>query len=479
VESTLESRDISRGSKHQSGCSAVLQSVIVKIFIILLNVATGILTARALRPFGRGELAAIILWNVLFANAFTFGIPSALTYQLQKRNDLRSEFAGAALLLTAITSLIAIIIAATGLPHWIPQYSSTIIFFSRLFLFNVPLFAASLVGRAALESEGDFTTSNFSLLLNPFLTLTALVTLWFLHNITPVTAAWAYVGGGVLPCLMILTRVIDRFHPNLRSFRQSSTLILFYGIRSYGIDLCGTMSFYVDQVLVIHLLQSDTMGAYVVALSLSRMLNSFHAAVIMVLFPNMISRSHDMVFSLTGRAVRITTFFTTVTGIFVALLGPAIVVILYGPAYKSATGIIRILLVEVILSGIAQLLSQAFMALGRPGAVTVFQVSGLMLSVPLLIVLVPRYGIHGAAFAILSSTVIRLIAIIVAFRPLLHMPCPAILISREDWPLVLSIPHMIVSRFNQLTDSQSSIFGKVRSNGNGHLEHVVSENIIL
>jgi O-antigen/teichoic acid export membrane protein len=305
------------------------------------------------------------------------------------------------------------------------------------------------------------------------------VTLWFLHNITPVTAAWAYVGGGVLPCLMILTRVIDRFHPNLRSFRQSSTLILFYGIRSYGIDLCGTMSFYVDQVLVIHLLQSDTMGAYVVALSLSRMLNSFHAAVIMVLFPNMISRSHDMVFSLTGRAVRITTFFTTVTGIFVALLGPAIVVILYGPAYKSATGIIRILLVEVILSGIAQLLSQAFMALGRPGAVTVFQVSGLMLSVPLLIVLVPRYGIHGAAFAILSSTVIRLIAIIVAFRPLLHMPCPAILISREDWPLVLSIPHMIVSRFNQLTDSQSSIFGKVRSNGNGHLEHVVSENIIL
>jgi O-antigen/teichoic acid export membrane protein len=443
----------------QSGLSALLQSVVVKVLIIFLNAATGILSARALRPSGRGELAAIILWNVLFANAFTFGVPSALTYQLKKRIDLRSEFAGAALLLSLLTSLLAMSIAVLGLPHWIPQYSATVIFFSRLFLLNVPLFAASLVGRAALESDGDFTTSNLSLLLTPLLTLMLLGGFCFAHHMTPVHAAWAYVVGGVPSCILILRRVHSRFHPTLRSLHVSTRLLLFYGLRSYGIDLCGTMSFYVDQVLVVHLLQSDIMGAYVVALSLSRMLNAFHTAAVMVLFPNLISKPTDVIHALTGRAVRITTFVTAAAGLFVALLGPRLVTFLYGSAYRSATGIVRILLLEVILSGIALLLSQAFMALGRPGTVTVFQISGLLLTIPLLILLVPRYGIHGAALAILFSTVIRLLAVMFSFRPLLHMPCPSILLTREDWALMSATVNSTWSNFRKSSPSPSESLG--------------------
>jgi O-antigen/teichoic acid export membrane protein len=429
---------VKRTTTRQSSISALLQSVAAKVLIILLNAATGILSARALQPSGRGELAAIILWNVLFANAFTFGIPSALTFQLKKRIDLRSEFAGSALLLSSITSALAILIAWLGLPHWIPQYSATVIFFSRLFLFNVPIFAATLVGRAALESDGDFTPSNLSLLLTPLLTLVGLAGLGLTHHFTPVNAAWAYVLGGVPSCLLILKRLFERFHPSLHLFPQSTSLLMLYGIRSYGIDLCGTMSFYVDQVLVVHLLQSGTMGAYVVALSLSRMLNAFHASVIMILFPKMVSKSRETIHSLTGRAVRITTFMTGAAGLVVALFGPQVVTLLYGSAYRGATGIVRILILEVILSGIVQVLSQAFMALGRPGTVTLFQVSGLLLTVPILIVLVPRYGIHGAALAILISTTLRLIAVMASFRPLLHMPCPRILLTREDARLILS-----------------------------------------
>ena len=37
------------------------------------------------------------------------------------------------------------------------------------------------------------------------------------------------------------------------------------------------------------------------------------------------------------------------------------------------------------------------MALNRPGVVTVFQGVGLSLSVPMMLWLIPRYGIYGAA----------------------------------------------------------------------------------
>ena len=67
-----------------SSVFAVIQSVAAKVMIIGINALTGIITARALRPEGRGELAAMILWPVFLASALSLGVPSALTFQLRR-----------------------------------------------------------------------------------------------------------------------------------------------------------------------------------------------------------------------------------------------------------------------------------------------------------------------------------------------------------------------------------------------------------
>lgn len=430
----------------QSSTVALLQSVMAKILIVVLNAATGVVSARALQPAGRGELATIILWNVLFANASTLGIPSALTYQLRHHPNNCSQLVGSSLLIGLATSVLAILTAAAGIPHWIPQYSASIIFFSRLFLLNIPLFAWTLIGRAALESNGDFKTSNLSLLLSPLCTLVALLVLLWIHQFTPVAAAWVYVGAGVPSCMIILWRVAKRFQPVLHSVATPTKLLIGYGLRSYGIDLCGTMSFYIDQVLVVHLLLPRMMGAYVVALSLSRMLNGFHAAVVMVLFPKIISKPATTILDLTGRAVRITTVLTASCGLFIAILGPSLLLILYGRDYQGAGTVVRILVVEVILSGATLVLSQAFMALGRPGIITGFQTIGLLLNIPLLLFLVPRFGIEGAAIGLLVSTVARLTCVIWSFREVLNLSCPQLIADRRD---VSFMGHALRSAWNR------------------------------
>ncbi len=418
--------------RTQSSRLALLQSTGAKLFIILINAATGILSARALRATGRGELAAMILWNVLLANAFTFGVPSALTYRLRNCPERRSALVGAAFFLGGIASLLAILIGLIGMPHWIGQYSAEVIFFSRLFLLNIPIFAWSLIGRAAVESSGDFKTSNTSLAIAPLLTLVGLFALWQMHFFTPVSAAWMYVVTGIPSFGLILWRVVQAYRPTFQRLGESCRLLLSYGIRSYGIDLCGTMAFYVDQALVIHLLRPSMMGTYVVALSLSRMLNAFHTAVVMVLFPRIASQPVPVVLELTGQAVRSTTLLTATSGLFIVLLGPALVRLLYGPDYSDAGTVVRILVVEVVLSGVAQVLSQAFMALGRPGVVTTFQTLGLMLTVPLMLVLIPRFGVEGAAASLLLSTTARLLFVTVSFRSLLRVKCPRIVAGGAD-----------------------------------------------
>ena len=73
------------------------------------------------------------------------------------------------------------------------------------------------------------------------------------------------------------------------------------------------------------------------------------------------------------------------------------------------------------------------MALGRPGMVTLLQGLGLALSVPLMLLLIPRWGIAGAAASLLLSTCARFIFICVSFNLTLRVPFPRLMPDKSDW----------------------------------------------
>jgi O-antigen/teichoic acid export membrane protein len=162
------------------------------------------------------------------------------------------------------------------------------------------------------------------------------------------------------------------------------------------------------------------------------MLNAFHTAVVMVLFPRAVSRPATEVIEMTGRAVRMTTLLTSLCGVGIMVAGPHLLALLYGSEYRGAAAILRILVIEVILSGATQVLSQAFMALSRPGVVTALQTIGLLLTVPLMLVLVPRFGIAGAALSLLLSTCMRFAFVLASFSRFLDLPRPGLLPRRAD-----------------------------------------------
>jgi O-antigen/teichoic acid export membrane protein len=424
--------EAARRPRALGSVAAVVQSVGAKFFIIAINAATGILSARALQPAGRGELASMILWPIFLASALTFGLPSALTFRLRSNPEQLSRLLGAALVLATLTGLIGSVAGIIFMHAWIPQYSHQVIQFARLFVLNAPMTAVLMVGRAALESHGDFTASNKLLIIPPALTLFWLIGLWRVGLLTPVNAAIAYVVVGIPPFIWMLVRLWRTFQPSVESFMDSAGSLLSYGIRAYGIDLCGTMSMYIDQALVVRALAPQMMGTYVVALSLSRILNAFHASVVMVLFPKAVSQPRDVVREMTSRAARISTLLSALAGVGIVSFGPHLLSLLYGREYTGATAVLRILVLEVVLSGGTFVLSQAFMALERPGVLTALQVLGLLFTLPLMIILVPKLGIVGAGLALLASTTARLIFVLASFPVFLKMRVPNVLPKIED-----------------------------------------------
>lgn len=429
--------------RAQKGFRAVAQSIASKALILGLQAATGILTARELRPWGRGELAAMILWPLLVASVTTLGVPSSLIYFLRHRPEERDRLVTIGFLMAACLGVFAALATTVVLPLCLRQYSSLIVRAAEWFLITVPICSVTLAGRAVLEALHDFSGSNAIQILTPFATLSGLIIFLALHQLTPFTAAIAYIAASVPAFWLMAYRVrrvrIRPAHLEMPVVKR----ILGYGIRSYGIDLLGTLALYVDQVLVIGLLSPAAMGSYVVVLSLSRMLNLFQNSVVMVLFPKAAGRPVNEVVVMTGDSVRISGLVTALCGVLVCLAGPTLLRILYGSEYVAAAGVLRILVAEVVLSGATFVLAQAFMALDRPGVVTVLQAIGLSLSIPLMILLIPRYGIYGAAVSLLISTTARLIFVFAAFRVFLKTKPPSLLPSASDvrllWSSVLGL----------------------------------------
>ncbi len=416
----------------QSSTAAAIQTLLSRVLILAVNLATGIITARSLGAAGRGEQAAMILWSMFLANTVTLGLPSAIIYNFKARPYQKSELFAAALLLGTGLGFVASAIGILCIPFWLSQYSPNVVRAAQWFMLNAPIALVQLLVLAALEALGDFTASNQLRLMIPLITLMALIGLSAAGAITPFTSSLAYTLNGIPIFVWTLARLWRLLHPQWLGIGTAARQLVHYGLRSYGVDLLGALALQVDQVLVVSFLDPSAMGTYVVALSLARMLNVFQMATAAVLFPRAAACPIHEVIALTGQAARLTTALTSAMGLLIIALGPFLLQLLYGAEFVQATTVLYVLVIEAVISGATLVLAQSFMALGNPGIVTLLQAAGLALSLPLMIWLIPIFGLVGAGLALLASTSVRLLFTLSCYPLILKAPLPSLLITKQD-----------------------------------------------
>src|SRR5206468_9971101 len=107
VESAVVS--VSPPAAPGSGTKAVAHTLGSRILQQGLNAATGIITARALMPSGRGQLAAMILWSLFLAGLTTFGLPTSLIYFTKKRSESSPELIVSGLIMSILAGAITML----------------------------------------------------------------------------------------------------------------------------------------------------------------------------------------------------------------------------------------------------------------------------------------------------------------------------------------------------------------------------------
>src|SRR5260370_15289233 len=173
VESAVVS--VSTPAAQSSGTKAVAHTLGSRILQQGLNAATGIITARALMPSGRGQLAAMILWSLFLAGLTTFGLPTSLIYFTKRRPERSDDLIISGLAMSVAAGAVTMLAGIYFLPSWLHQYPAWVVTNARWFLILTPICSVTLFGRSVLEANGLFGKSNAQQLLVPFLTLIGLL----------------------------------------------------------------------------------------------------------------------------------------------------------------------------------------------------------------------------------------------------------------------------------------------------------------
>ena len=425
--------------RNQSGFITSLQGVLANVLVLVLNVLTGVITARLLGPSDKGVQAAIILWPGILISFANVGLHTALLYHIKKTEKSTGAFLSAAIVIGALTSGLAIIVGVAVVPHSLSNYSSEAVRISQLYMVFLPIAVLSNVYGSVTQARGDFRTYNGLLLLQPLVTLIVISCLVATGELTAFTAAFAFLCPSSVALLWLWLRTRHLYQISLGQVGQVYRKLLSYGLRSYSGDVLAICVSQLDKLIIVSLLTPASMGFYAVAYGLAKMLVVFEAAASSVLLPKMIGQPLEETLLLLGRTARLSTLVTLITACGLMLTGPLLIRLFYGNSFRNAVSIFWILAISSVISSLAGLLGRVFYALGRPEIMALRHLVSLVVIVPAMLILGTNYGVNGVAAAVLLEATVMLMLTLSAFPTILRIPVPRLWAPQDDLAYVSAL----------------------------------------
>jgi O-antigen/teichoic acid export membrane protein len=164
--------------------------------------------------------------------------------------------------------------------------------------------------------------------------------------------------------------------------------------------LAATLHLRIDQYLIAFLLGSPAQVAfYAIGVNLVSLLLKIPDATGTVLFPRLAASEQRDAHAATVRVCRNTIFLTALGVMALAVVAPVAIPILYGHRFDRAIRPMLILLPGALMMALYQILTRSFTSHARQEINIMAALIALCLNVGLNLLLIPRFGIEGAALA--------------------------------------------------------------------------------
>ncbi|HEX9991592.1 MAG TPA: oligosaccharide flippase family protein [Acidimicrobiales bacterium] len=357
-----------------------------------LGLITGPLVARAIGPVGRGEVASGTVFGTLAWQVLGLGLPWAVGRRVAAEpGRLRALLGNAARYCLVVTPL-AIALAWFLVEGPLDGLSTAAAVGAFVLIAVAPLNIFSNVQQAALVAEGALRPMSM-LRASPILFSAAVVIGCAITGTLSVgTYLAATIGAGLL-----VNALTWRFLPTRPRGAEPYRPLLWFGIRSAGGQLAAYGNSYLDQAILAVAVGPRQLGLYAVAATVASVPLSFGQALAARAFGDVGRASGADRWEQAGRYLRLALLVGVAASAAIALTGPFLVPLLFGRPFRGSVVPLLILLPGTAALGMGLTAMRILNAVDRPGASSIAEGSGFVVTAVGLAVAVPLAGIKGAA----------------------------------------------------------------------------------
>ena len=381
--------------------------------VYFLGLATGPMLARSLGPSGRGALAAVLVPGELLFIGLSLGLPSAAAYLVR-------TFDRSALLATSTIFGLLIGIPLVGLlwpflPNYYQTHGSAALFWSYLFLCTLPISVGANTALSLIWADGAGIRWNVWRLAPIAITAILTICLFVASRLTVWTALAATFIGTLSITALLFQKVFQ--WRSLRISLKALRCQLSFGSRVAIGNIADAVVARFDQALLVTMVSAAELGLYAVAVTSAAVSAPLAASIGLALFPEL--RRDESVGAKqrrTHRATYAVFLISSTTAILLAIFGPQILELLFGPAFAQASTPLRILLIGQIANDATAPFTARLLAANRPGTSSKASSAAAMITIAGLIILVPPFGIVGAALTTTISYVAKFVCIAYAVK---------------------------------------------------------------
>lgn len=396
----------------------IIHTFSFQVIGFFVGVGTSVIIARGLGPEGKGLFSLSMLifsFLVLFSN---FGLNQATTYFTGSKKYPASDILGSNTILTLLISIAAL-----------PVGLVLVFFFNEALFPGVP--QAYLLYALALFPIAYFFDLTSQVLLGlqriqPYNTLKFFTSVLYLVFLLIFFAFFSLsvpvaIITNIVAYALVAIALFFRARKEAGGVNFSLNFSYIKDAFSYGLKVYLANMFYLARpqinVFLLNIFLNPTaVGFYVTAFGLSEVMQWFSKSAATVLFPRVAAETDkDSLKRFTPIVARNIIFVTLIASLLLLLIGKWIITLLYSSEFLPSVAPFFVMLIGVVATAGWMIIHTDIFARGKPLINTYLFGASVALNTLLNLLLIPSFGIMGAAWSLTISYLFIFCATLIAY----------------------------------------------------------------
>jgi O-antigen/teichoic acid export membrane protein len=399
----IENLPFAHGIKTQATfVQNVISTFLVQLLQLFCLIAAAAIIARWLGPKGKGIIDLALLVPGMLSLFLSGGIGVANVYFAGTRRldtpiltENSVKFAIVSTILGAL--IVGVLITSGWLLVLVPGVGIWLIVLATV---GLPFRLLSGYLSGILLGLQRIITVNMINLVQGMLTLVFTILLVISLRMGLSGAILSSLGSGMVG-LIILIIILRREGGVFKPHGDPSAMysVLSFGLKGYIGNVLQFFNYRLDMFFVNYFIGSASVGIYGVSVAFAEILWYFPNAVGFVIFPKATATRPEVMSGFTPKVFWITLGVTALGAIGLVVLGKSLIQLIFSLDFVGSYLPMLVLLPGVVLLGGAKVLTNEIAGWGYPQYNSFNAGVALILTVILDLILIPRFGILGAALA--------------------------------------------------------------------------------